>query len=89
MYVFYTYHNLQGSQTMCQYMILTKMFYTYHNLQGSQTHSRIRLAHYLFYTYHNLQGSQTSNDHLQTYILGSTVNYNFFILQLNIYLCLQ
>ncbi len=34
---FYSYHNLQGSQTIRQSVNPHQLFYSYHNLQGSQT----------------------------------------------------
>ena len=34
---FYSYHNLQGSQTMPVALEGGTTFYSYHNLQGSQT----------------------------------------------------
>ena len=34
---FYSYHNLQGSQTNSLIECTNKQFYSYHNLQGSQT----------------------------------------------------
>ena len=36
---FYSYHNLQGSQTHSLEFINLMQFYSYHNLQGSQTGS--------------------------------------------------
>ena len=36
-YIFYSYHNLQGSQTRTRIKQGRKSFYSYHNLQGSQT----------------------------------------------------
>ena len=56
---FYTYHNLQGSQTWNIFICEYSQFYTYHNLQGSQTSQTLKSNHQSFYTYHNLQGSQT------------------------------
>ena len=35
--MFYSYHNLQGSQTHLSKVLLREPFYSYHNLQGSQT----------------------------------------------------
>ena len=35
--MFYSYHNLQGSQTMLTFAHNHILFYSYHNLQGSQT----------------------------------------------------
>ena len=35
--LFYSYHNLQGSQTGKQLRHCNAKFYSYHNLQGSQT----------------------------------------------------
>ena len=34
---FYSYHNLQGSQTILGLKKIFQSFYSYHNLQGSQT----------------------------------------------------
>ena len=35
--MFYSYHNLQGSQTTTIFRHRSEWFYSYHNLQGSQT----------------------------------------------------
>ena len=68
--MFYSYHNLQGSQTMVVFIFSPAMFYSYHNLQGSQTKYIIVIQTTKFYSYHNLQGSQTSNSYLRTYPSG-------------------
>ena len=58
---FYSYHNLQGSQTLIPEAYKSTKFYSYHNLQGSQTLDSYPLHIFSFYSYHNLQGSQTKN----------------------------
>ena len=40
---FYSYHNLQGSQTLERKTSRNFKFYSYHNLQGSQTIHRRKL----------------------------------------------
>ena len=57
---FYSYHNLQGSQTKKSPQTLLGVFYSYHNLQGSQTEYKDKENVMTFYSYHNLQGSQTT-----------------------------
>ena len=44
-YVFKTYHKLQGSQTQHAQTFDTDMFKTYHKLQGSQTRGNIMAGH--------------------------------------------
>ena len=58
--MFYTFTNLQGSQTYLQTRSHPHAFYTFTNLQGSQTEVIARLQISVFYTFTNLQGSQTS-----------------------------
>ena len=57
--VFYTFTNLQGSQTDTYSFYVKKTFYTFTNLQGSQTNVLLDNSNERFYTFTNLQGSQT------------------------------
>ena len=59
---FYTFTNLQGSQTHIWYMSKNAMFYTFTNLQGSQTVWGLNHPTHMFYTFTNLQGSQTNTN---------------------------
>ena len=85
--MFYSYHNLQGSQTPFLRNIANNMFYSYHNLQGSQTEVNNSYISITFYSYHNLQGSQTQMVISEPIHLVNGINYNIFTLLLNTGLC--